>query len=387
MSYIDLILKKLSRVTSSGKFIAEIDGLRFIAIMPVVIVHLQNHLIVKPVVQYTIDPTKDIIGRLVAYGHYGVQLFFVISGFVLAMPFALHYMRHKSPVSLSSYFLRRLTRLEPPYIISMIICYILLILFKGEHAIALLPYLAASIGYVHNIIYAKQSLINLVAWSLEVEIQFYLLVPLLAKLFAINSKVLRRTTITLIGLSFLIFQLIFINQDGRLALSILNYLQYFLMGFLLADIYINEWQASPQQNWQWDIVALSGWIVFIIMCEFEAVARIFFPPLILLLFISVFRGPLFNRVFTNRWITTIGGMCYTIYLIHSQIISFMEKLLPRIAFTSYFSINLIVHFLVLLPFLAFFCAIFFLFIEKPCMNKDWPIRFWRRARGLLLQEA
>src|SRR4051812_10470409 len=84
----DRLYKSLSRVTSSGAFIAEIDGLRFLAIAPVVIFHVRNYLAAHPVAAYVAPPESDWAGLITRHGHYGVQLFFVISGFVLALPFA-----------------------------------------------------------------------------------------------------------------------------------------------------------------------------------------------------------------------------------------------------------------------------------------------------------
>ena len=58
-------------------------------------------------------------------GFRGVELFFVISGFILGLPFAAHYLKGAAPVSLRKYYLRRLTRLEPPYIVALLVLFIL----------------------------------------------------------------------------------------------------------------------------------------------------------------------------------------------------------------------------------------------------------------------
>ncbi len=51
----------------------------------------------------------------------GVKVFFAISGFVLALPFLKYYLGiSDKKVQLKSYFIRRLTRLEPPFIITLV---------------------------------------------------------------------------------------------------------------------------------------------------------------------------------------------------------------------------------------------------------------------------
>lgn len=59
---------------------------------------------------------------------------------------------------------------------------------------------------------------------------------------------------------------------------------------------------------------------------------------------------------------TIGGMCYTIYLVHYPVLSLVGHLTKKpvwIALISFISI-------------AAASLIFFVLIERPCMNKNWP---------------
>ena len=99
------------RITSSGKFIPEIDGLRFIAITGVVLFHL-NYYYTANTIQYDrsfFSPVKSIL----LHGYLCVSLFFVISGFILGMPFARFHILKESPVDLKKYFFRRLLSLTP----------------------------------------------------------------------------------------------------------------------------------------------------------------------------------------------------------------------------------------------------------------------------------
>src|SRR5205807_233343 len=114
------------------------------------------------------------------YGWAGVQLFFAISGFILALPFAAHRLLGEKPVDLGKYFRRRLTRLEPPYILSLLGTFAFGLLISHQLSWAANgKHLLASLVYMHNLAFGHESYISTVAWTLEIEVQFYCLVPLL----------------------------------------------------------------------------------------------------------------------------------------------------------------------------------------------------------------
>ncbi|HSN59488.1 MAG TPA: acyltransferase, partial [Ferruginibacter sp.] len=252
------------RITSSGSFIPEIDGLRFIAIASVILFHISGFLIEKDHSIYTENIDYSFFTRLLSHGHLGVPLFFIISGFILALPFAKFHIGKENPVKLKKYFLRRLTRLEPPYILVMT-----LLLFGSIYVAksiswnnGIISYLSSLI-YSHGFIYEKgvQPLLNAPAWSLEIEVQFYILAPLIAYLFAITSSGLRRLSVMVIALLFLVF-----NHFNPLPfISIINYMHYFLMGFLLADLMISKETIFTKTKFDF----LFGLVFFIIIWIYE----------------------------------------------------------------------------------------------------------------------
>ncbi len=368
------MLHRLSRVTTSGRYIPEIDGLRFLAIMPVVLYHVRNFLLVKGEDSSAFVAETDWLAHLTAHGHYGVQLFFVISGFVLALPFAAHALQAAPPVRLRNYYLRRLTRLEPPYVLCLLICFCLFIVIGKASAIALLPHLAAGLTYSHSLVYGTHNLLNLVTWSLEVEIQFYLLVPALSLLFNIRRKVYRRAWLVFICVGAGACQALFFPAGSRLSLSILNFLQYFLMGFLLADVYLCDWNEAPLHHRRWDVVSLAGWPLLLLLFEWPRVTALVLPFLLFWLYYAGFRGVYFRYILTRPLLTVTGGMCYTIYLIHFQLISFAGRLFPPVKVSSRFFVNYLFILPVFLLLIGSASVIYFVCIEKPCMRKDWPQR-------------
>jgi peptidoglycan/LPS O-acetylase OafA/YrhL len=335
------LLDHLRRKTTSGRFIPEIDSLRFVAIAMVVLYHLAGFVAENDRLSLVKEAGKGWVYSVASVGHYGVQLFFMISGFVLALPFATHRLSGGRRVQLRAYFLRRLTRLEPPYVLAMVGFAILLAARHRYLPADIARHLGASLLYMHNLVYANGSLINNVAWSLEIEVQFYCLAPVLALLYAVERPWLRRAIIgVLFGLcAFFLAP----AMHGRWALTLLGFLHFFLVGFLVADLYVTDWRHQPRDPWWW-------------------------------------RQP--RRVLRNPWIATIGGMCYSIYLLHFPFISFVGHHSLPLAQHSTPLLHLMAQAVVILPLLLLVSSVYFVLIERPCMDRDWPRKLRQRLASL-----
>ena len=374
MTGYERIVVALARVTSSGRYIPEIDGLRFVAIASVVLHHMRATLEARPPVAWNVSPADDLLARITLQGDMGVPLFFAISGFVLGLPFVLEQAHGGAPVQLRAYYLRRLTRLEPPYLVSLIAITMFLLVFK--HRADLLPHALASSVYVHNLVYQSPSLVAVVYWSLEVEVQFYVVAPLLARGFLRFARTGRRFLLLLIVGGAVAVQLAASAHPVMvLNLTFAGNIQHFLVGLLLADLYADGWRGVPGGARAWDAVALLGWpLLVFVLVTYPVAARALIPFFALVLYVAVFRGELVRRAFTASPIATIGGMCYSIYLIHFQVIWVAAALTTRVTLTHDFGVNLLLQTVLTgIPVLVA-SAIFFLLVEKPCMRKDWPSR-------------
>jgi peptidoglycan/LPS O-acetylase OafA/YrhL len=82
----------------------------------------------------------------------------------------------------------------------------------------------------------------------------------------------------------------------------------------------------------------------------------------------VLTNSFWKKVFTPKWITIIGGMCYSIYLVHFAVISFAGPLLLHFISNPARpgSIPLYMAYFILLILLI--SAIYFYFIEQPFMK-------------------
>lgn len=375
--------ERLTRITSGGRFIAEIDGLRFLAIFPVLIQHMSERFQVYSSFQLP-DAGADPVAYTASRGFIGVYLFFVISGFVLALPFGAHYLQDAKKIPLKSYFWRRVTRLEPPYIILMTFFFLVLVFLRSAPFTELFPHYLASIFYLHNIVYESYTPINPVAWSLEVEVQFYILAPLLAAIFfRLKNTSLRRGVLvgSLIGILFM--QQYFLWYLLPYKFTILGNLHLFLAGFLLADLYLMGWKQRIVHSKAWDALLLLALPLPFFVWSNDFFNWMVFPFLLLLVITAIFKGVYFNRFFTNKWITAIGGMCYTIYLIHLPLAELLIRITRYLSWGDSFGLNLLLQLAIYLPVVFGVSVVFFLALEKPCMDKSWPQKLGTNIRKIL----
>ncbi|PPC89126.1 MAG: hypothetical protein CTY34_12495 [Methylobacter sp.] len=106
------------------------------------------------------------------YGAYGVQIFFVVSGFVI--PLSLH----KSRYNFSHYglfLLKRLARLHPPYLFALVLSFII---GYASYRMRGLDFPETIESILLSMFYLHISEINPVFWTLVVEAQYYLLIGL-----------------------------------------------------------------------------------------------------------------------------------------------------------------------------------------------------------------
>jgi|SRR5579863_6580607 len=373
------VTSRLRRITTSGRYVPEIDGLRFIAIASVVLYHISAQTRAGTVLASLPNPVVTAIGN----GGRGVPLFFVISGFILGMPFANSFLLGKERVDLKRYFLRRVTRLEPPYILVMLFRSAILIFILHSSLRAVLPSTFASLFYLHNLIFGHFSFINPPAWSLEIEIQFYCLAPLIAHLyFSIQGAMRRRGICVAAILAGGVAHDYFAAISPRVEWSIVCHFQYFLAGFLLVDLFITDWARIPR-HWLWDGASLLFWAW--IFWDAEERVHYFLPLLIVAAFVAAFKGPLSSRFFRFSWVSLIGGMCYSIYLTHNLAISLIGMAFDRLHVLQPLTgwELLVPTFLACLALTLVFGVGLYLLVERPCMDKDWPEKLVRAAKGRL----
>jgi len=165
-----------------------LDGLRAIAALMVVFYHCG--------VQVQVPP-------LVIPGYSGVHLFFVLSGYLISRPFWARLMNGQALPSWRRYGARRFMRIYPTYFVALVV--FVAMRFAGHLHTPTAADIVLHLLLVFNWGDAAQFLaINIAMWTLAIETQFYVLLPIAASLAKRCAPAGGRLATLLVGLAFLL---------------------------------------------------------------------------------------------------------------------------------------------------------------------------------------
>lgn len=178
---------------SSGReYVAALTGLRGIAAFSVFLFHYSA---LHPGIR--LDLSVPVIGYLLqlplGLGFAGVDLFFVLSGFLLALPFARASLSGQPAPSRPKYFKRRLLRVFPAYYAQLLIILVIGAWFVTWKPLDTGSFLA-HLAMFFNIGSDPVRPVVGVWWTLPVEFSFYLLLPLIAPFMKPRKWVFLLTT-------------------------------------------------------------------------------------------------------------------------------------------------------------------------------------------------
>jgi peptidoglycan/LPS O-acetylase OafA/YrhL len=161
--------------------IAALDGVRAIAALLVVSLHISE------IAGVPWDVNQNPVATAFAFfGRTGVVLFFVLSGFLLFLPYARALLFQEAWPSARAFYLRRIFRIWPGYyltLIAMILLFSHAYLQPGRW-----PDLALFLTFFMDSSQRTWQQIDGPFWTLATEWQFYLLLPLIALAFSLVVK-------------------------------------------------------------------------------------------------------------------------------------------------------------------------------------------------------
>lgn len=339
------------------KYKAEIDGLRAIAIIPVILFHAGF--------------------TLFSGGYIGVDIFFVISGYLITSIIISDLSAHT--FSFSNFYERRARRIFPAlfFVIFATIPFAWLWLLPED-----LKNFSKSLYFVaafsSNILFWKTSgyfdgdaelkpLLH--TWSLGVEEQYYLLFPALMLLLWCLQKKIIGLAIALLLMSSLYFANLKISENPMSAFYFLPYRAWeLLIGALIANYEFSN-KRKISNYWALQIFSLLGgalvfFSIFFLDKNTPYPSYFTLPPVIGAALLILFAKPntWIYKFIANKLFIAAGLISYSAYLWHQPIFAFAKHRLGN---------DLDVTILIGLVCLVFCLSYFsWRFIEQPFRSRD-----------------
>lgn len=173
-----------ARAKPSLKYVETCDGLRTLAVLIVAWFHIWQ--------QSWLFPGLTVLGRdisldpLVRSGYMWVDMMILISGFCLYLPWARRRYEGGKPPRTLDFYAKRLARIHPSYLLTIAVMFAVAAATHAYYSSAhMVRDLASHLTYTHMFFYDAYYASNLggALWTLAVEMQFYLIFPLLARAF------------------------------------------------------------------------------------------------------------------------------------------------------------------------------------------------------------
>ena len=420
----------------SGKknTIAVLDGVRAIAVLMVIVFHV-NRVSGDNIWSWRTEPLTFAISTA---GGTGVTLFFVLSGFLLFMPFAKALLSNVSWPLLRVYYMRRVFRIFPGYYVSLFLLIFfwhpeyLTAAYRGRLLLFLTFLMDASTGTFRQL--------NGPFWTLATEWQFYMILPLLCIAIGLLTRWvplqqrLRAVALSLLavilgGLALRFWGIYYHDHSWQSFLGMPAYLvndlriilygqtgkytEDFAVGMFISLLYIYAQRpsTSPSFTLRWQRLSPWLWGVGILILVFGAMWHLnsYVPvfsflngifPLFswlneMLLAIGfgmciaaiLYGSESLQRVFSLPLVRWIGLISFSLYIWHlALLVLFQSRVLPLFHLTNIYVIYLLYWLWVLLVIFPF-ALLSFLFIEKPFMRLGDRLRKtiekkYRESRGV-----
>jgi peptidoglycan/LPS O-acetylase OafA/YrhL len=314
------------------RYLVALDGLRGIAII-VVLLH-----------NFTMTEARAVplLGHLFEWGWIGVQLFFVMSGYLITRNLLA---ANFSPGVLTAFMVRRWLRIVP-------VCYALLLLYFyvvpwiwGAPALVAarssqLPYWLFLSNWAEPLGVWAPGLGHL--WSLGVEVQFYLAWPLVVMAF--GKRRLGTVSVAVVVLG--ILAAIALRAAGASSMAVYKFtvtrMNALAMGALVAVVAERPGVRVPARALAWGtalaLAALAIWRggfnyqdAVVEVVGFPLTALLFAVWLLPIAGVAGSAGSLAVRVPSTPWLRSVGRVSYGMYVAHYPLHWFvMHRLYPRL---------------------------------------------------------
>lgn len=387
-------IKDEANGTLTGTYLVGLTGMRGLAAIWVMLFHIYG-IANKPPLTINMLGLHIDLKFLLSAGWVGVDIFFVLSGFLLGLPF-IDWLNGKRDRPMTvEFYKRRCLRVLPAFYAQLII--LLILGYIGWYAIAsqastwtwLLHFLM-----LHNISRSTGSAINGVYWTLPVEFGFYLLLPWFSYFFLrripnkLSAWLVLLTGIMLLVIAYRYMVFHFISERPRSNLvwalgQLPGVFDQFLFGIFSAFIYrrFNLERDSRHltilSNYLF-IIGAGGTLLMMYIISKNvgywrgAYGLLFYWHPITAMFIGIWvlavamRGSISQKIFEIKPVIFLGIISYSLYLWHLPVLYKLKEYL----ISSQVNIDMLPWLLFSIGFILviFISVLSYMVVERPFLK-------------------
>lgn len=352
--------------------IPALDSLRGLAVLLTVVFHSWYQL------PGTVAKGKTPYDYPLFFGRTGVHLFFVLSGFLLFLPYAKWIANRASQPSVMLFYKRRILRVGPAYWVSLLI-----LMAFGPYTLSALVDFVAHVFFAANAHYTTVFSVNGVYWTMAIEVQFYVILPLLARaLKRLCARVGMVGGFVLVNCATLLVSIASIKIEdtstfGHISVvstlllgetSLTAWIAVFMMGVTIAMLYTTM-RVRDYPRW---LRVAGGVLAPVSMClglglafapiRQSVVKHIGFGVIYGLLLLGVLTAaPPIKKVFEWRVLRFVGLISYSVYIWHLVVIEKIDRFLPQSPLSTHILARLVIG--GLLSILVAYVS--YQFVERP----------------------
>ncbi len=324
---------------SKRREIKPLTGIRAYAAWWVVLYHLVKE-------SATLFPDSyEYMNLVVAGGYLGVDLFFILSGFIISYNYAELFQTF-SLTEYSKFLWMRLARIYPVHLFTLFLLLPLLgaASFLGYQLT--MPELFTTKDFLKNIFLVHAWEIpqsgswNSPAWSISSEWLAYLCFPFLIILI----RNIRKTSTIIFSILTVLFIMAALcstlNYAGTASYAVFRISAEFLAGCLLYKLYHSDWGAKANWGFISFLSILTIWLITPALHSFDILGFWLVPFFAILIYALSYENGTLANLFSTQPMLYWGKVSYSLYMTHGICIFVLRKLLPV---TSYAENSIVIR--------------------------------------------
>lgn len=336
------------RQDSIPGYLYALDGLRAVSLILIFMFHTWQQSWIFYRLQLTQNFTLFDFTMFQRFGFLAIDAFFVLSGFCLFYPIARDMFGESKFKGWKDFFLKRARRIYPSYIIVIAVLILVpsaaSVLYDTSNAGQVIKNVIINLLFIQNFNINTMHTISSTAWTLTMEVQFYVIFPLICIPFR------KKPVLTFIGMAAaaVITRMIAVCWTDMTQLQqgwTIGYLDVF--GFGMISAYFVVYARNKLKNidkMKLLMTIMSVICIFIICCFFKWIGSTSFPKGAdsSTYFRFIYRGVLSaaiagflftacfsydfwqKKIWGNRLFIFLSSISYTFYLWHQNIYIFLK---------------------------------------------------------------